>query len=123
MVGSFRVYKHRTDLKPSNVCSAETEFAILITSTAANLTRSSKLYSGSPSLDFHIDQALDSLNFNGMQCLSYKSSLEKPSPKDLLRRMHPEGRPDILCWQPSPAFTFLPIQYGGMYPHFMIVLS
>ncbi len=115
MIDSFRVYKHRTALKPSNVNAADTEFAILITSTATNLTKSSKLYFGTPSLDFHIEKVRDSLTFSGMKCLSYSSSLEKGSSHDLWRRMDPEGGPDSFCWEPSTPLTFLPIRYGGKY--------
>lgn len=93
--GTPRVYKHRTGAA-SNLCSDQhPEFAILITTTADS-TRSSKLYFGQPFLDFQHDKMHDLLIFKNMRCLNYTSSVGKPSKKDLLRHLDPEGGPDML---------------------------
>lgn len=93
---TLRVYKHPAGAVPSNLCADQhPEFAILISSNAADSTRSSKLYFGRPCLDFQQDKRHDLLILNDMRCLNYESSLKKPSEKDLLRHMDPEGGPDM----------------------------
>lgn len=89
------------------------EFAILISSTAAGLARSSQLYFGRPCLDFQIDKEKCSLVLRSMRCLDYTSKLEKPAESDLFRISDPEGKPDVCIWQT------LSFNYGGRHRDFI----
>lgn len=89
------------------------DFAILISSNATDLSRTSKLYFEGPGLDFQINKAQDLLILKNMRCLNYLSSLEKYSERDLLRHVDPEGRPDMLAWRKTDDLHISSVDYEG----------
>lgn len=92
---TLRVYKHPAGVVSPNMCASQhPEFAILVSSNAADSVQSSKLYFGRRCLDFQQDKMHDLLILKDMRCLNYKSSFTKPSEKDFWRHLNPEGGPD-----------------------------
>ena len=108
-IGTLRVYKRRTGAASSNLCADQNPaFAILKTFEADDCTLYSNLYFSRPCLDFQQDKKNDYFILKNMLRLSYTSSLEKPSKKDFLRHLDPEGGPDMWEWKPEHYFLTNP---------------
>lgn len=113
-IDTLRVYKHRTCADSGDTClQGHPEFAILVSSNAADPTRSSKLYFNRSCLDFEMDKLQDLLIFKKMRCLHYISSLEKSSENDIKRQLDPEGRPDEWDWT-TEDLELSPSNHEGM---------
>lgn len=92
---TLRLYKLSTGARdPIMNTEPSPQFAVLVTSTIADSTRTSKFYLGRFCIDFQLDAVQDYILFRDMYRLSYLSSLVKSSEKDLLRQMDLEGGPD-----------------------------
>lgn len=99
-VDTLRVYKHHTGGESAHKGADEwSDFAILVSSNYTDSTRCSRIYIGRSCLDFQRDKVQGLLIFKKMRCLNYLSSLEKPSEKDILRHLNPEGGPDRWDWK------------------------
>ena len=98
-IDTLSVYNHRTGADASNLCADQhPKFAILISSSTADSSRSSKLFFDRPYLDFQLDEVNKRLILKNMRCLDYSSSFWKSSENDFLRHLDPEGRPDKWDW-------------------------
>lgn len=107
------VYKHRTRAESSDSCADQhLDFAVLISSVAANSSQSSKLYFSQPSLDFRKGETRSLFVFKNMHCLTYGSSLKEPSKKGLARNLDPEGGPNEWRWKQEDLELSL-IDYNG----------
>lgn len=111
---NVRVYKHRT-AEDSSDMSADRhfDFAILSSSKFADSPKTSKIYFGTSTLDFHMNGACNSLTLYDMWQPKYSSSLEKSSENDVRRQMDPGGGPDVLGWQTVPLVYLSSVQYEG----------
>ena len=112
------VYKYRARAEMSDSCTDQHfHFAILMSSVAADSSQSSKLYFGQPSLDFRKGETRSLFIFKNMRCLTYTSSLKKPSEKDLVRHSDPEGKPNESRWNKEDLELSL-MGYNGKQKHF-----
>ena len=112
-IETLRVYKHYTSGESAHEGADEwSDFAILVSSTSTESTRSSKIYIGRPCLDFQLDKVRSLVIFKEMRCLDYSSSLMRFSEKDILKHLNPEGGPDRLDWK-SEDLELSPINHKG----------
>ena len=114
IIDTLRVYKQRTGGESAHRYADEhPDFALLVSSNATDSTRYSKLYMG-PCLDFQLDNVYNLLILKRIRCMDYASSLEKPSEKDILRHLSPEGGPDRWDCRTEPEDLELsPAQHEG----------